>query len=424
MEQGRMNITEHEKGAMRLFAARTSAKDMVVIEGSVLGGWNMLPQELQMVPRLATALLDAGTTKKTKEAIRSSLTARGASISFSPGLDRTYFSASCLPEDTDFVLKLIAECLKDALFPASELALQKKLTLAYLEEAKTDTHALASQELSRLLFDKTHVNYADTIPNSTKRVEHTTRAHTQSFKKLIGIGGLIIAITGDVTPSEVISKAERAFSILPKGTQAASTKHANSKKPHAAVSEIPVSDKANIDVYMGAHVPITYDSPEYLPFVVMASMLGGKGLFTGHLMRTIRERDGFTYGIYAHPTGFTGLADGSFRIMASFSPKDYKRAVEATKKEIQVFLSTGITEEMLTQKKTEMVGKYAMNLATSAGLAGALHGIGVEGKPLSYIDEYPSLISHISVEEVVAAAQLVPWKELSIAAAGTFEKES
>lgn len=417
-----MNITEHTSGPMRLFAVKTSARDVVAIQGSVLGGWSMLPKDQQMIPRLAAALLDAGTKKHSKEFIRTALASRGASISFYPGLDRTYFSANCLPEDTKFVLELIAECLEGALFSTQELALQKKRTLAEIDESKTDTRVLAAFEFYRQVYDKDHVHYAQTIQASIAHTTKASRADILSFKKLLGIGGLVLAITGDIEPTKVLTLAEKAFKILPKGTGVETPKKQNTKTAKASLAKIPLDDKANIDVFMGAHVPITFNSPEFIPLSVLTSMLGGMGLATGHLMRTIRERDGLTYGIYASLVGFEGENDGAFRIWATFSPATFEKAVAQTQKEISIFLSKGITEEQLTLKKSELAGKYAISLGTSAGLAGILHTIGVEGRSLSYIDEYPSLIEAVTLAELKQAASLVPWKQLTITASGTFEK--
>jgi hypothetical protein len=48
-----------------------------------------------------------------------------------------------------------------------------------------------------------------------------------------------------------------------------------------------------------------------------------------------------------------------------------------------------------------------------------LHKIGVEGKPLSYLDEYPSLIRALSLKDVMDIVPLLPVSKLSLAAAGT-----
>jgi zinc protease len=425
METIASSITELELAhGERVFIAPTGVKDIVSIEGSVLGGWNMLARDKSEVASLASDLLDAGTTKKNKEVIRGALAERGASLAFSSTGDRTTFSGSCLPEDLSAVLKIAAECLAQANFPVSELKVTKERAVGDFEEEKSDTRTQASSALSRLIFDSKHVNYSETTAEQLQSALSVTRSDLVNFRNMLGYGGLVLALTGDVQPASVRKSAESAFGILKQGTKQPVPKQKNTKPIIASEKYISISDKANIDTYLGSAIPLTYNDSLYLPFVTMLSMLGGRGLSTGHLMRTIRERDGLTYGIYATPIGFGDEADGGFRIWATFSPATFNKAVDATRKEIKVFLTTGIQDKVLQTKKDEMTGSYLVGLSTTRGLANMLHKIAVEGKSLSYIDEYPDLIRSISLADIHTVADFIQIKKLSLAAAGTFIKGS
>src|SRR6266481_9194553 len=125
----------------RIFIAPMNRKDIVTVEGSVLGGASMLPAGKEVVQSLVTELLDAGTAKRTKDELRKALSLRGIALSFGGGVDRTKFYASCLPEDFDYLINTIVECLSEAAFPQKELALAKERMLAELAQMKTDTNA-------------------------------------------------------------------------------------------------------------------------------------------------------------------------------------------------------------------------------------------------------------------------------------------
>ena len=421
MEKLAANVTELEHEGMRLFASHTGAKDVVSIEGSMFGGWNMLPRNQAEVPSFAAELMDAGTAKRTKESIREALGAHGASLSFSAGGDRMYFSGSCLPEDVSFLLKLVVECVTQANYPASEIKVSKARALGDLEEEKTNTRSLASAALSRSMYDSSHVNYTETIATRKKNTESITRAQLLAFRKMLGKGGFVLAITGDVHPQKTLSTAKNILETLPKGTAAAPTKKANKKAQTSANEIIAIKDKANIDVYLGASIPLTYTNRLYLPFIILCEMLGGHG-FTSHLMTTVRERDGLTYGVYTVPAGFSGEADGCFQVWATFSPAKYTESVKVLKKEIALFFKEQITEKNLEARKTEMAGGYTVGLSTTRGFANRLLKIGVEGKNLSYLDEYTELLQAITLTELNEAASLIPLSKLALAAAGTFVK--
>ncbi|MDP2815286.1 MAG: hypothetical protein Q8O19_01235, partial [Rectinemataceae bacterium] len=135
-----MNTIAHQvtevvlSGGERIFIARTGAKNLVAIQGSVLGGSSNLSKNKTEAPTIVAELLDAGFPGKKKDEIRNSLASRGAKLSFNNGIDRMSFSASCFPEDVSFVLALIAECLGHAVIPQSEVKTAKERILGEFEE--------------------------------------------------------------------------------------------------------------------------------------------------------------------------------------------------------------------------------------------------------------------------------------------------
>lgn len=404
----------------RLFIAPTHARDVVAIEGSVLGGQNMLPIELDIVSGLAAELLDAGTTKKNKSVIRETLAARGISLSFSSSGDRTTFSGRCFPEDLSILLTTISECLREASFPESEVKNAKARARGILAEEKSDTRAQAERAFSALLYDPRHVNYVRSIADMEKSVPAMRRGQLQNFRKMLGKGGFVLAITGDVETMSTRTAVEKAFRTMGQGTATAPIKQANKKNPVAAEKLIPIADKANIDVLLGTALPLTVHEGLYHPMKVLAEMLGGG--FASHLMQTIRERDGLTYGVYARLSGFESGATGSFKIWATFSPDRYEESVAKLRTEVNLFFTKGLTETALLRKKEEIIGSYLVALSTTRNLANTLHAIGALGFKLSYLTEYPTIIRAVSLANIVQSADLIPREKFSLAASGSFKK--
>lgn len=404
----------------RLFLASTHAHDVVVVEGSVFGGPNMLPPELDVIPGLTAELLDAGTVKKKKSVIREMLAGRGMSLSFSASGDRTAFSGRCFPEDLPLLLSIISESLGEANFPEAEVKNAKALALGELAEEKSDTRAQAERAFAAMLYDPTHVNYARALKDEEKSVTATRRAHLQDFRKKLGKGGLVLAITGDIDTASARTAAEKAFGKLGAGTAAAPTKQVNKKAQEAREKLIPLADKANVDILLGATLPLTLRHELYHPMKVLTEMLGGG--FSSHLMQTIRERDGLTYGIYATLAGLNAGADGHFKIWATFSPEGYAEAVAKLRKEVNIFFTEGLSEEALAKRKEEMTGSYLVALSTTQNLARTLHSIGTLGFDLSYLTDYPNIIRAISLADIRDAADLIPRTKFSLAASGTFKK--
>lgn len=411
-------IQEGEFNGMRILTMRTGAKDVVTVEGSVLGGYNMLPIEKTVVAGVVASLLDAGTTLRSKAELREQLASRGISLSFGSGGNRLYFSASCLPEFLPFLLEVIAECIAKPAFPVAEVKAEQLRKLAEYEQAKTNTGARAMLALTMHLYPKDHPNGGLSIEEREGQIKALKRSDLVSFASKFGIEGAVLSVVGDIDPAKVLKTARTAFKQLGRGSFTIAEKKPNTKKAPPKEQFIEIKDKANIDTYIGVPVSVTYKDAEFLPLTVLLSMLGSRG-FLGHLMRTIRVRDGFTYGINAQPIGFEDGYDGMMRIWATFSPGTYKAAVASTRKEIDWFFKNGISEEPLDAHKRKIVGNYAVQLGTTSGMASMLHKIGKEGRSISYIDEYPELLKSVTLNDLKKAAALIDLKNLSLAAAGT-----
>ncbi len=405
----------------RLLLAPTSARDLVVIEGSVYGGPNMLPRERAVLPALAASLLDAGTTKRSKAALREALAAKGISLSFSAAGDRTLFSGQCFPEDLQALLKTVVECLSQASFPEAEVKNAKTLAHGALAEEKSKTRARAERALAALIYDEGHPNHLRSIEADERGVQSLRRADFQKFRTQLGRGGLIVSIAGDVTPTVAKAAVEKAFAPLSKGTETPSPKTLNTKVPGARETLVPIADKANIDVVMGVSLPVTLAHPLYHPLLLVVDALGGG--FTSHLMQTIRDRDGLTYGVYARLSGVRADTDGYLKINASFTPDRYAESVQKLRDEIALFLSEGMTDVVLEETKARMIGSYLVALATTESMATALHSLGIQGQPLSYLGEYTDILRRITLAEARAAAALIDVDKLALAASGTFKKK-
>ncbi|MDE1965857.1 MAG: insulinase family protein, partial [Patescibacteria group bacterium] len=242
---------EAELAGGRLFIAALPTPDVVSVEGSVFGGPNHVARAKEALPILAAGLLDAGTTKKRKDAFRGALSDRAAELSFFADGDRTYFSGRCFPEDLPFLLHAASESLTLAAFPEAEVRAAKARAAGNIREERSDTRAAAERALLNLLYDDAHVNHPGSLDAFERSVRSVRRPELLAFRKMLGTGGLVLSITGDLVPEEARAAADAAFKRLKRGTEAGVPKIRNRKMPNADVKLIPMRDKANVDVFLG-----------------------------------------------------------------------------------------------------------------------------------------------------------------------------
>jgi zinc protease len=399
----------------RAFILPTNVKDIVTITGSLIGGPTAFKQSEEAAAEMAAEILDAGAGKLKKEAFREALAGRGAEVSFGAGGARLSFSAQCFPEDAKFVIERIADAIREPHLPAAEVAAEKTRALADLAEELGDTRSQAERALSRLIYSPSHPNYSISIKEEMKQVEGVTPDAIRRIAKSYGTKHAAIAVVGDIHASKIQEILEKNFGK----TEAGITRP--TPKPERSTSvkkeDVVLKDKASADIAMGAALGFNNDDPRYLPVSLVTYALGGS--FAGHLMQTVRERDGLTYGIRSQLQGFSDKVDGYFRTWATFAPSVLIRGIDTVTKETNLFLKTPLTEEQLDKVKEEITGSYAVSLATTNGLARYLVRFAEDDRPLSWIDQYPDIIRAISLKDAQDAANLLASLPLSIATAGS-----
>lgn len=397
----------------------TNVKDVVTIYGSLIGGPSAFSGADEMAAEMAADLLDAGSGKLSKEAFRAALATRGAEVHFSANGTRLSFSASCFPEDASFVIARIADAILRPHLPAAEFAAQKMRLQADLDDEASNTTAQAEHALTRLAYPAGHPNYAPTTVEEKRRVAAATLADARAIAKHYGTAHLALAVVGDVNAARMRDTLEKTFGKTPAGKARPSVAPTTSvNHPDARRENVIIAGKANADIAIGSALGFGMDDDRYLPTLAVTHMLGSGG-FSSHLMQTVRERDGLTYGVRARLKGLSDMLDGYFQIWATFAPHLLIRGTDTTLRETGTFLKGGITEESLVSVKEEITGGYAVSLSTTQGLASRLVRIMEDDKPISYIDEYPELISAITLDEALAAAAHLASLPLSIATAGS-----
>ena len=393
----------------------TGVKDVVTIQGSIIGGPSAFAANEGIAAGMTADLLDAGAGAFSKEAFRAALAGRGAEIHFGTRDTRLTWSASCFPEDAPFVIARIADAIfRPHLIPA-EFAAEKVRSLSDLDDEASNTGVQAANALTRLLYMPSHPNYAPATPEEKKRAGAAIVADAKKIARQYGTKHLALAIVGDVNAKRLRESVEKAFGKAPEGRARPSA--APSARADARRENSIIPDKANADVSMGSALGFGMDDKRYRPTATIVYMLGGS--FAGHLMQTVRERDGLTYGVKAYLKGLTDKLDGYLEVWGTFAPQLLIRGTDALERETRVFLKSGVTEESLAAVKDEIAGSYAVSLATTQGLARNIIRFLEDDKPLSWVDEHPDRVRAVSLKEAQDAAAHLESLPLSAATAGS-----
>jgi zinc protease len=415
----RIKVHSLRAGGTALISSFPS-RGMVSIVGSVAGGARLAGSDV--LAQMHAAMLLEGTKKRNKTAIQIALDSMGASLSFAVERDRLTFSAHVRDVYLKRLLMIITEVLKEPSFPARELSILKERTTAELSLEGQDTRAQAGINLSHLLYDPEHPNYQTSTEESRIQLDKMSRVDLVKFHaRAISRASLVVSATGEMSGTELLSMIESSFSKLPKADIQIPS-FAPAERRTARSTAVHIEDKASIDYMLGVATGITKDHPDYPALMLGLQVLGNRSGFTGRLMKTVREIEGLTYGVYAYPAGFAS-ADGFITVWATFAPQLYERGKTAVIREVRLIVEKGVTDIEVKKHRTMYEARSRVTLANSGDLARAAHDITIEGHTPSWLDAFPKQVLKLSAKQVNAALKkYLIITDLSESAAGPIPK--
>ncbi len=409
-------ITDTTSGPARVLVLPTGVRDVVSFRASFETAPD-LGADQDIVQGVVASVLDKGTVSRDRFEIADALDGLGAQVSFySDGL-RMGVAGRALRDDLPQVLALVAEQLREPALDGDEIDKAIVRAVAGARRSRESTGAQAAGALARRLYPESHPNYVLSPDARLAVLETLTADHVRAFHAAhVRPDGFTLALVGDVPDAADQTVADVFEGWTPHGRAATFAAHAEPQPPGRVTVEM--ADRRNLDVYLGHAVDLRRDSPDFLAAYAGIFALGGN--FSGRLMQTVRDEQGLTYGIGASLGGASVEHDGHVRVQVTLSQENLARGIAATRAEVDGFVADGVSADQLRQTQTTLAGRHVVGLATTSGLAARLVINAERGFPLSYLDDYPDVVSALTVDEVTAAVRthLRP-ADLHVSVAGT-----
>lgn len=293
---------------------------------------------------LFTELLLSGSKTYSRDEIQAKLRALGSSIDASYNSGKITLAISTLADKLKPTLELLKQILINPTFSIPELKRAKQTLINQLELAKEDARGLAHANLNNSFFNTKDNRYSYDPEALIQSVPSINQSELKKLHEIFLNRQWTITIGGNETSQ---SQTLQAIKKIKKGYKALipeinNTSVALNDKPKLILHE--VKSKQNLELSFGAYLPLDLRSPDLAAFQFGLAVLGKWGGFAGRLMSTVREKEGLTYGIYARTEEISLNQTGYWRIMSFFSPKDVKRGITSTLREINKIHANGITK--------------------------------------------------------------------------------
>ena len=298
------------------------------------------------VANFTAYMLNKRGTLKEKETFFSKLEEKAVNLNISVNREFTTISISFLNSKTKYAIKKLIELLTNPNFTEEAFLKTKKEILAKKENLKNNYDYIANQNLFKVLFKNTPLEYPIIGENIEDIKLEDIKNHFKTFSKdnlVILNGGKKVDVKEilDILPSTPMKK-DLFFKA----------KNGNLK------------EKQNVEqsyIYFGSNYEVKKDE---LYLAKIATFILGAGGFGSRIMEEIRVKRGYAYSAYAF-----NEFQKSYSIFKGYMQtklENTQDAIKTLKEIIETFYSKGISKEELQQAKQFLIGSEPLRNETLA----------------------------------------------------------
>ncbi len=392
--------------APRVSRTRTAGLDLLVCPGGspdivhLSGSLPLGTPANQPLASLVTEMIQLGTSAHDGSELGRLMDEAGITLEFMADNGHLHFTGSCLSSELPKLLSILAEQLRQPSFPEDEFSAIRDKLISEARSSRNDPQWLATLALNRAIFPAGH---AERLPDATETIaqlQKITRKNLLDFyQQWFGPTGAVLVLAGDLRPGNCQAEVERCFGGW-SGEKPAPEPTAAPESVPAAKIALPISGKESITVLLGQPCRVRQPQQDALALSLATAALGDG--FTSRLVNTVRDTEGLTYGISAG-LFLDDQQTGLWSTTGTFAPEFIDRGLASIHREIERWHRDGLDEREFAYRRNALLGSHRVQLATTAGIAEALHTCVLQGLPPEWLDESQTRLMALTRDEVNAA---------------------
>jgi zinc protease len=377
--------------------------DLPTVTGAIVmpgGAGAQRPGEAGLA-QLTAAMLDEGTVSRSSEQIALAAESMGATISATCGWGGAYVSFKCLKTDYPASLELVADILKNPMFPESEWGRVRGQAVAALRAERDHAESRAARALLAALYPLDHP-YRFPLSGTEADVERVGRTDLANFhaRSLISTRPTII-VAGDVDPDALAAELESRLMPWP--------------GPGAGIADPPEIERSGqarlllLDrpgaaqaVVRAGYVGLAHSSPDFDHVLVVNQILGGQ--FTSRLNESLREARGLTYGVRS--SFDCRRRPGPFTVSASVQNEKVGEALEQIRIEMDAIAGgrPPVAAE-LDDARRSLIEGHPRQFETPGAIVNRFAGLVIHDLPVDHDARFRERLAEINLESLAAAAR-------------------
>ena len=336
--------------------------------------------------------LQGGTRRRTGTELAEALEHLGSGLRVSTGWDAATVTFTSLADRLDSVFALLAEVVREASFPVSEVERMRSQRLAAIQQRKMDPAAHADDEFDRDVFPTGHPFHRP-LAGTKDSVSSLGLDQVVAFAKdAYSPSGGGVAVVGDLSQDQVLDLVHRHFGSWPPVAASGGALPEMKPREARAVRIVHRPGAVQSELRLGEPGP-PRGHPDEIPLRVANAVLGGA--FTSRLNLNLREKHGFTYGVRS---AFEARRRGGlFSVGTSVQTEVTAAALAEAVAELERFASAGPEPEELAKARDYLAGVFPLRMETTAQLASRLAELIIYRLPDDYHHRYRDQVRAVDV---------------------------
>ncbi|MEM9675109.1 MAG: pitrilysin family protein [Bacteroidota bacterium] len=338
-----------------------------------------------------------GTRKRKAYHILNRVDSVGGELNAYTTKEKICFYASVLDRHFENALELLTDITFDSIFPEKQIERERGVILEEMSMYYDSPEDAIQDDFDAVVFGEHPLG-----KNILGTNESIRRFHRDDFQRFLqenmNTEKLIFSCVGNLPAKKVFRLAEKYLSAVPTLSGKGHRLPFDHQTPQQETKSRTLT-QAQCAIGRTAY-PVGDDRS--LPFFMLTNLLGGPSMNT-RLSMALREKHGLVYSIDAeyHPYTDTGL----FAIYFGTEPRQLKKAINYTLKELKLLREKPLGTMQLHRIKEQMMGQMAMNSENNQSLMLAMGRSLLDHYELENLETLYKKINAITASQLQDIAQ-------------------
>src|SRR5258705_1431313 len=380
---------------LRVIVIDRPGTPLVTAQLVIKNGGEVDPPELAGLGNMLADLVTKGTEKRSATQIAEEVEALGGSLYSSARWDSTRIGVDVMSPKIGPAIDILADVVRHPTFKPEEIDRLRQQTLDDLTVELGEPGSVARYVAARITFGD--APYGQPLAGTTETITRISRDDFLKYhRRWYRPDNAILVLGGDIRAINGFNLAQRYFGDWKKPAEPLpalpAPKPVSTAGPRVVVVDKPDAGQAAVLV---ARAGIERTNPDYFRGIVANSVLNG---YSGRLNQEVRIKRGLSYGAGSQLDTRRGV--GPFAASAQTKNQSAAQVAELLLGEVGRLATAPVPDIELNPRKAVVIGNFARNLETNAGLVAQVASLAVYGINFDEINRYISNVQSIGASDV------------------------